>query len=82
MADVIEEGLVLELDGKFWGKKYEDGQCTEYGWTDIKKADLSNPKFCHKPSDMTYRDSPDITEMNKGRLIMIKRITTYDLLGD
>ena len=82
MTEVIEEGVVLELNGKFWGKCYEDGRSTSYGWVDIKKAEISNPEYCKKPSDKTYTGSHYIDEMNKGKLINIKRITSYEIIDE
>lgn len=78
---VIESGLVLELDGKFWGVVHEDSHSKSHGWTDIKNADISDPRYVGKPSDKTYQGSPYIDEMNKGRLIMIKIVTSYEILS-
>ena len=82
ISRVVEKGLVLELDGKFWGVTYRDGQCTCHGWVDIKSASMSDPRYCHKPSDKTYVGSPNIPEMNKGKLVAIKRVTTFELDED
>lgn len=70
---VIEEGVVCELDGKYWGKQYQDGYSTAYGWGNIENARISDPKFCKIPEDMTYKGSPDAEILARGRLIAIRK---------
>jgi hypothetical protein len=78
----LEQGVVIEYKGKYWGTVYEDGQCHEDGWVKLEKAGIHDPRFLKKPEDTTYNGSPDIRELQKGRLIPIKRtIQITDELG-
>lgn len=77
---VVEEGLVVEFQGKFWGTLYADGQSTSLGWGDIKQAKLCNPEFCFSPTDLTYQDSPHRKELAKGHLIKVRRITSVEVI--
>lgn len=74
---VLESGVVLKKNNKFWGVIMEDGQITQHGWTDIKKAKLSDPTYCKRPSDMTYKSDHNIPEMETGSLVQIQRITGF-----
>ena len=77
-----KEGVVIEYNGKYWGVVYDDGQCHAVGWVKLEKAGIHDPRFLTKPEDATYNGSPDIKELQKGRLIPIKRtIQITDELG-
>ena len=69
----VEEGVVIEYNGKYWGTVYEDGRCHEDGWVNLEKAGIHDPRFLTKPEHATYNGGPDIKELQKGRLIAIKR---------
>jgi hypothetical protein len=69
----VEEGVVIEYKGKYWGTVYEDGQCREEGWVKLERAEIHDPKYCLKPEDTTYNGSPDIRVLQKARLVAIKR---------
>lgn len=72
----IEEYHVIEKDGKFWGVQYADGHSTEYGYGPISSANRINPKYCLKPEDNTYRGSPYVKELRKGRIVKVRTETT------
>ena len=50
----IIEGVVAEYNGKFWGIQYADGHSTSKDFGDFEKAEISNSKYCTKPTDMTW----------------------------
>lgn len=72
-----EQGTVVRYKGKFWGIVYADGRVTEYGWVDIKEAELGDTNYCHTPSSFVYEGSHDTEEINKGELVEIIRTTSY-----
>jgi len=76
----IEKGLMVMKNGKAWGIQYQDGRCTSYGWIDPVYAPIHEPEFLHKPEDVTYTDSPDISELRKGELVPVERKTTVKIL--
>lgn len=77
---VISEGVMVVKDGKAWGKVYEDGQCTEYGWTDIEFAPIHDPKYCKSVLDVTYKGSIYTHELLKGKLVKVRRCTTVEIV--
>lgn len=62
---------VIEKDGKYWGVQYADGYSTSYGWGPIENASFHDRRYCKKPEDATYRGSPHVKELRKGRLLDI-----------
>jgi len=75
----IETGVMVMKEGKAWGKIYEDGRETNYGWMDAAYAEISNPEFCKKTSDVTYKGSHYIEELSTGKITNVKRITTIEI---
>lgn len=72
----IEKGVVVEYAGKYWGLAYDDGNNKSYGWVDINNAQISDPRFLTKPEDLTYTNSPYISELQKGKLVNVTRVIT------
>jgi len=70
-----ETGVMIIKNGKAWGVTDEDGWSTSYGWIDIEDAPIHNPKFCKKPSDVTYKGSHMIKEINTGKVVYVERTT-------
>ena len=77
----VETGVMVMKDGKAWGTVYADGHSTSYGWIAPEDAQLHNPKFCKKPEDVTYRDSPYIAKLRTGKLVHVERRTEVILTG-
>lgn len=74
------EGVVAELGGKFWGIQYEDGHSTEYAFGPVEKAKVSDPKYCHKPEDLTYEgDTYNRPKLAKATLRRIVITTVYEV---
>ena len=84
--EVIKEGVVAEYNGKYWGVQYEDGQSTSYGFGDISNASIGNPKYCLKPTDMTYDPAnaggynPYYNELKKATLVKVRKTIKFELL--
>ena len=78
---LVETGCVVEYNGKFWGKKYDDDENEESGWVNIKKADLSIRGALKKPEDLTYVHSIYFNELQKGRIINIRRTTSCEIIS-
>jgi len=77
--ETILKGVVIEYNGKYWGITRNDGHFKPEGWTDIENAGIHDPKFCKKPIDAAYIDSPYIPELEKGKLVNVTKttITTF-----
>jgi len=80
IAGLTEEGVAVELNGKFWGIEYEDGQCCNYGWVNADKAIITQAEFIKKPEDLTYKNSHYIKELQKGKIVKIKKVTVINTL--
>jgi hypothetical protein len=79
MSQKIETGVMVMKDGKAWGVTYRDGQSTSYGWIEPEDADISDPRFCTKPTDLTYKNSPYIEQLNQGKIVSVTRTTTVTI---
>lgn len=78
MKTEIEEGVAAKLGGLYWGTQYEDGHTTDIGWGPIENADIADPEFCTKPTDMTYEDDPSIHELSESKLVKIRKTTVTE----
>lgn len=89
-TEIIEttEGVIAELNGKFWGTQHEDEQYKQNDFGNLKYAKICDPKFCKKPTDMTYDPenvggfNPDYDKLKKAQLIKIKKtiITKFEII--
>lgn len=79
---VIKTGVVAELNGKYYGIQYEDGHSRSYDFGPIEKAVIADPKYCSKPTSMTYSTSPDIKKLEMAKLVNIKVVTTYEIVSE
>ena len=89
MQKTIERvGVVAELDGKYWGVAYADGQSTSHGFGPIEGAEVSDPKYCTKPTDKTWdphwpkpnsRYNGDYELLKNATLRKVKITTTYEV---
>ena len=68
-----QEGVVVELNGKYWGKVYDNIN----GFGDLGNAKICDPKFCKKPTDLTYGEhSPDYKDLSNAKMMKAERVTT------
>jgi hypothetical protein len=82
ISTVIKTGVVAELEGKYWGVVYEGGghgDPTHYGWTDITRACIGNPKYCTKPTSFTYEHSSYYAVLARAKLVTVKKTTHYEV---
>jgi len=77
-----ETGVMIMKNGKAWGITYGEGFFTHYGWVDPESAEIHNPKFCKKPTDVTWNSSHHTKELETGRLVHVRRTTTVEILGE
>ena len=78
----VEKGVMVMKDGKAWGVTYKDGHSTSYGWKDAESAPIHNPEFCKKVTDVTYKGSYLIPELEKGELVHVERTITVKVAGE
>lgn len=76
----IEKGVMVMKDGKAWGETYTDGRSSSYGWMDAESAPIHNPRHCRKPTDVTYKGSPYVSELQTAQIVMVERITTVRVI--
>lgn len=81
-------GVAAEYNGSFWGIKYTDGHITVKDFVNFDKAEISNPKYCTKPTDLTwnpqntYHYNHEYELLKKAKLVKVKKtiITKFELL--
>ncbi len=72
----IEDGVLIEYNGKYWGTVYKDGHSHARGWVDIDKSELHDGRFLIKPEEATYKGSHETKELQKGRIVKVRKTTT------
>jgi hypothetical protein len=86
MSEIIVEGVAAEYNGKYWGIQYQDGHSTSSDFGELDKATISDPRYCKKPTDMTYDPknnggrNPDYDKLGKARLVPIRKTIKVELL--
>ena len=78
----VETGVMIMKDGKAWGKTYEDGRETCYGWMNPEDAPIYNPEHLKKPEDATWKGSHHVEQLKEGQLINVKRVTMIEFWID
>ena len=76
----IERGVMVMKNGKAWGETYADGHSTCFGWMAPEDATIHNPKYCKKPTDVTWEGSNYTNELMTGTLIAVERRTEVTIL--
>jgi len=71
-----ESGVLVMKDGRAWGKSYSDGKSTDYWWISPCKAEIHNPEYCKKPTDVTYAGSLYEAELRTGKLVHVTKEIT------
>ena len=77
-----QEGVLILKHGRTWGIEYEDGHSTAYGWVSPEMATIYDPKYLHKPTDATYKDSPYVSKLIDATLVRVVRTTTTEYEED
>ena len=75
-----ETGVMVMKDGKGWCVIDADGHSTSYGWMSPDDAPIHNPDYVKHPTDVTWKGSYLIPELNTAKLVRVKRITTCEIL--
>lgn len=81
----IVEGVAAMYNGEFWGCQLTDGYSTSMGFGDFDKAKISKPRYCTKPTDMTW--NPEKTNghnheynlLKKAKLVKVRKTITTEL---
>jgi hypothetical protein len=74
---IIEFGVVITKKGRFWGVVYNDGGTCLEGWLDdLDEAEIYDPRYCTKPTDITCgkKDARTI-ELDGAELVRVERRT-------
>jgi hypothetical protein len=74
-----EKGIMVMKNGKAWGCIYADGRSTAYGWMDPESAEIHDPRFCKKPTDVAC-GTAYIAELSTAAVVMVERTTTVAIL--
>jgi hypothetical protein len=75
MMTFIKHGVVVMLGSKYWIGNSPDHP----SWCDdIRSAMISDPKYCKKPTDVTYANDPRIHDFDRARLVPIKITTIFE----
>jgi len=80
----VTEGVVAEYNGGFWGIEHTDEHCTSKNFVDFEKAEIKNPKYCTKPTDMTWNPqntngyNHEYDMLKKARLVYVKKTITTE----
>ena len=77
---IKEEGVIAELNGKYFGSLDEDGQCLNYGFFDIEMAEIADPKYCRETTDLTYLGSPYTDDLKQSKLVKVIKTTIYEII--
>lgn len=84
-VEKIIEGVAAEYNSKFWGILYSDGKCTSKGFGDLEDAEIHDPDYCKKPTDLTWTPSlgaynPEYNVLEKAKLVKVKKTITIETL--
>ena len=76
-----ERGVMVMKGGKAWGKTYEDGRSTSYGWIAPENAPIHDPEYCTKTTDIVCEGSSYIEELKTGALVEVERLTEVKIVN-
>jgi hypothetical protein len=82
MSEILKKEstcVVAELNGKYWGVAYDDGQIKAHDFGSIDKAILSEPDCIKNPTDFTYQGSVDWNKLINARLVKVKVTIYYEI---
>ena len=71
LYETVQEFVVAELNGKFYGTQYEDGYSCDNRFGEIENASISDPRYCTKPEDKTHQGDPDRHMLRKSKLVKV-----------
>jgi len=85
IKEEIIEGVVAEYNGKYWGTQYADERSTNNDFGDIENAIICDPKYCLKPTDMTWNPQNTLGRnheydlLKNAKLVKIKKTITTEI---
>jgi len=80
-----KEGVVAEYNGQYWGIQHGDAYYTFCDFGSIDKAEIYNPEFCTRATEMTYEpfntNNPHSVyrQLEKARLVKVTKNITYEI---
>lgn len=87
IKETVTTGVVAEKGGRFWSRRENDGHAripiADYGgFGPIECADISDPRYCHRPTDLTWDPArggynPDYIALKDCRLLKVTVRTIY-----
>ena len=75
----VKEGVVAKYNGLYWGVQYSDSRSETKDFGPIENAIISDPKYCTKPTDMTWDPkntggyNSEYNKLEKAELVKIKK---------
>jgi hypothetical protein len=75
----IRVGVVVELDGKFWGVQYREGEGTRYDFGPIENAMVSDPDRCKSPEDIVWEKSVHKSDLKNAKLRNVTETRVYEV---
>ena len=94
IAHTTRESYVVaqhpDQPGRYWSRRLSDGNAMRPvsddpdGFGPIEQAQLSDPRFCKQPTDMTWRPglhrtNPDFTVLTPCKLVRVTVTTIYEV---
>lgn len=76
---------MAEYNGKYWGTQYADERSTNNDFGDIENAIICDPKYCLKPTDMTWNPQNTLGRnheydlLKNAKLVKIKKTITTEI---
>ena len=81
----IIEGVVAKFKGKYWGVQYDDGYTVSKGFGEIDNAEIGDPSFCTKATDMTWNPSNtngynhEYELLKNAKVVRVKKVITTEI---
>lgn len=76
---ITKTGVVVEMNGAYWGVQDSDHHSTNYGWGPVENAHIGDPRYLKRPQDATWPDSHYVKKLSKGRILPIRVTTEYEV---
>jgi hypothetical protein len=80
----VIEGVAAMYNGKFWGFEHNYGDSPSKGFVDFDNAEISDPRYCKEPTDMTWnpantnRYNPEYGMLKKATLVNVRKTVTTE----
>jgi hypothetical protein len=74
-----EIGVMIMKNGKAWGVAYEDAMETNWRFIDVEDAEIFDPRYVKKPTDVIFKDSPYVAELSGASIVGVIRTKRVEL---